>query len=107
MSGVRERDREVTEFALIMGREFPEVRPSQLLDLMRLAKRHGRLQERACSEQMPEGYDAACEHKIAVLCKEIGCEPVFSGDPRGVTVKLKVPSGRTNDFGGDGVCVPQ
>jgi hypothetical protein len=29
------------------------------------------------------------------------------GDPRGCTVKLKVPSGRTDDFGGTDLCVPQ
>lgn len=32
--------------------------------------------------------------------------PVFSGDPRGACVKLKVPSGRTNDWGQEGICVP-
>ena len=32
--------------------------------------------------------------------------PVFQGDPRGAVVKLKVPSGRTNDWGGTGICVP-
>lgn len=33
-------------------------------------------------------------------------EPVFSGDPRGACVKLRVPSGRTDDWGHSGVCVP-
>lgn len=32
--------------------------------------------------------------------------PVFYGDPRGAVVKLQVPSGRTNDWGREGVCVP-
>lgn len=30
----------------------------------------------------------------------------FGGDPRGACVKIKVPSGRSNDWGGEGVCVP-
>ena len=32
--------------------------------------------------------------------------PVFGGDPRGACVKLKVPSGRTDDWGREGLCVP-
>ena len=32
--------------------------------------------------------------------------PIFNGDPRGAVLKLKVPSGRTNDLGQEGVCVP-
>lgn len=36
-----------------------------------------------------------------------GVEPCFSGDPRGCTVKLRVPSCRNNSFGGGGyICVP-
>ena len=32
--------------------------------------------------------------------------PVFQGDPRGACVKLTVPSGKTDDWGRTGVCVP-
>lgn len=32
--------------------------------------------------------------------------PVFSGDPRGACVKLRVPSGKTDDWGQTGICVP-
>lgn len=94
-----------------MVREFPQVAPLVLLDvlrrLMRLSKRHGRLQEEACNHDMPEGYDAATEKRINDLADSIGCLAVFSGDPRGCTVKLKVPSGKTNDWGKEGICVPQ
>lgn len=31
---------------------------------------------------------------------------VDSGDPRSAVFKLKVPSGRTNDWGQTGICVP-
>lgn len=31
---------------------------------------------------------------------------VFQGDPRGCVFKLQVPSGRTNDWGKEGICVP-
>ena len=103
------RELEVVEFALLMAREFPEVRPGQLVDLMRLSRRHCRLQEKACSEPVPAEHDAKIERRIMELCQEIDprCFPKFFGDPRGVTVRLKVPSGKTNDWGAEGVCVPQ
>jgi hypothetical protein len=31
---------------------------------------------------------------------------IFTYDPRGATVKLRLPSGAANNFGGDGWCVP-
>jgi hypothetical protein len=33
-------------------------------------------------------------------------EAKFSGDPRGATVKLKMPDGRYDDWGQEGICVP-
>ena len=101
--------KERTEFVTIMAREFPRVAnlPELLDELMRLARRHGKLQEKACNEQVPENHDAACERKIRAVCEQIGCGVVFSGDPRGATVKVTVPSKLTNDWGATGVCVPQ
>lgn len=49
----------------------------------------------------------AAEAMIEKICKPYSVTPVFSGDPRGAVVKLKVPSGYNNSFGGEGVvCVP-
>ncbi len=31
---------------------------------------------------------------------------ILGGDPRGACVKLAVPSGRTDDWGQEGICVP-
>ena len=49
-----------------------------------------------------------CRAKAAVrqLLTGMSIEPVFSGDPRGAVLKLRLPSGRTNDWGQDGFCVP-
>jgi hypothetical protein len=44
--------------------------------------------------------------KVAVVCEPYGIKPVFNGDPRGAVLKLQVPSGRTNDWGKEGICVP-
>ena len=46
------------------------------------------------------------EERVTALCAPHGIKPVFSGDPRGAVVKLKLPSGKTDDWGGTGVCVP-
>lgn len=32
--------------------------------------------------------------------------PIFAGDPRGCVLKVRVPSGRTNDSGREGICIP-
>lgn len=49
----------------------------------------------------------ALEARITSLCSRAGIVPAFSGDPRGVVVKLRLRSGKANDFGGEGYyCVP-
>ena len=46
------------------------------------------------------------QRRVETLLKPYGILPVFNGDPRGAVLKLKMPSGRTNDWGQEGVCVP-
>lgn len=103
---------EKLEFACIMAREAKNparALPGMLEDLMKLARRHCRLAERDCNVgDVSEKTWERLRKRITDLCAEIdpGCVPVFGGDPRGATVKLKVPSGRTNDWGAEGICVP-
>ena len=35
-----------------------------------------------------------------------GFEAIVNGDPRGAVLKIKVPSGNTDDWGKEGICVP-
>jgi hypothetical protein len=101
---------EVLEFACLMAREFPEVKPAQLAELMSLAKRHGKLAERECNVgDVSDKTWERLEAKIRAICEEIGCGVKLGGDPRGYTVKVIVPSGRYNTWGGaeDGWGVPQ
>ena len=51
-------------------------------------------------------HEARFEARVRALCQRHGLTPIFDGDPRGAVLKLKVPSGRTNDGGREGVCVP-
>ena len=54
---------------------------------------------------------ARCEGHIRYLVLQLPLvngqpiEPVFSGDPRGATVKLRMPDGRYDDWGQVGICV--
>lgn len=50
--------------------------------------------------------DCQAEAKIRQALFGTGVEPIFGGDPRGAVVKLRVPSGATNDWGREGICVP-
>lgn len=56
----------------------------------------------------PDCLSAEREADVVRVLQAAGgkLEPVFRGDPRGAVLKLKVPSGRTNDWGRTGVCVP-
>lgn len=52
--------------------------------------------------------DSHLEHTPDVECKVIcmGVRPLFQNDPRGAVLKIRVPSGWSDDFGGEGICVP-
>lgn len=66
-------------------------------------------------------YEAACNRELSsfettkvdrlecevdFVCNELCLKYEIETDPRGSTVRLKLPSGRTNDFAGTGYCVP-
>jgi hypothetical protein len=96
-------------FVEVMSREgVPE---SVSLRVLRAAAIHVRLAVIACNRGMTraeERKDERTEERIVEMLKPYGIEPQFQGDPRGCTVKLKLPSGRSNDWGGERVyCVPQ
>lgn len=99
------------EFVATMSKELPEKWCPQHVanwchKMFRLATTHHRLAETGCNRELsPQETDERTESRIIDLCQEAGFSPIFSGDPRGVTVKLTVPSGRTNDFGQAGICV--
>lgn len=95
--------------------------------LMRYAATLQRLAEDDCNvatdEEGQKRRDAKklrIANKVLTLCGEIvttiantehGIEggqvlPIFSNDPRGAVLKIRVPSGWSNDFGGEGIVVP-
>jgi hypothetical protein len=98
------------------------------LKLLRYGATYSRIQEFECNapdarygqdeynKRMQECWDrererlekreARITEQMKELCKAIGCEVILQGDPRGSTVKIRVPDGFTNDWGREGICVP-
>ena len=85
------------------------------IDLARLILRNAgtvqRLAEVMCNREPTNRecrQDEKCAQRIREACKPWGIKPNFSGDPRGACVKLILPSGRHNSWGGpeEGFCVP-
>lgn len=96
--------------------------------VLRYGTTYGRIQETACNSPEHWSNDAAVnkqiaanwqemldrnekkaeriEAKLTALCAKYGIKPIFQGDPRGNTIKLQVPSGKTDDWGREGICVP-
>jgi len=65
-------------------------------------KRQARLEEYC--ERRTATTEALVRRRVAQLGKGFGV--IFQGDPRGCVLKITVPSGHTNDFGREGICVP-
>lgn len=50
--------------------------------------------------------ESKIEAAVSELCSKFDCKAIFSGDPRGNTLKIEVKSGYSNSWGGEGICVP-
>jgi hypothetical protein len=80
-------------------------------EILELANKVQRYAVMACnwglSPRQERNEEKVCE-QIRQRCHSLGegFAPVFQGDPRGCCVKLKVPSGYTDDWGQTGLCVP-
>ena len=108
--------KERMQFTAVLAREYPQHADIDLVAqrLMSLGQTYGRIQESYCNddlrgtaERKREEKEQSIEREVKGLCDTLpGCMPIFGGDPRGATIKLKVPSGYTDDWGKVGVCVP-
>lgn len=99
------KDRE--EFTALMTEEG--VSFDDIQALMRHAQSYHTLQVRDCNYGLSEGEqkrEERIQSRIAAICQAYAIKPIFSGDPRGATVKFQVPSDVTNDWGRIGICAP-
>lgn len=105
---------EKIEFVQILQREFPNKALAEIRDfsnkLFRLGGKIKRYAEQDCNVGLTDKeikQDEKNMAKVIELAVSFGCQHVkFSGDPRAATVKLNLPSGYTNDWSHEGVCVP-
>ena len=77
--------------------------------VLRQSIRYQHLQEAACNRGLTVAEDwteRRIEDNLAEVLSHYQMRPMFQGDPRGATVKIVVPSGKTNDWGNTGICVP-
>jgi len=85
--------------------------------LMQLARAHHLYMESQCNgcwpyrnhdSEEPPSVVRICRASIEAVAGQVGAAGVvFSGDPRGCTVKLTWRDGETNDFAKEGWCVPR
>lgn len=104
--------KERADFIEIMRKEGVDVLTSTLI--MRHATTIQRLAVEACNreltpaEEKRDGQAMARIRKLLEKCETAGkvFAADFNGDPRGCCTKLRVPSGRTNNWGGTHIYVP-
>lgn len=100
--------RDLIELGVLLGRETYAT-PHDIVQLLRMAKRWNTIATNECNRDLTakeyKTKNNLCEG-FKKLAERIGAtDVVLSGDPRGCTVKLQVKSGRTTDFGGEGICI--
>lgn len=84
---------------------YPELKdPAKLQDgLYSLALRVGQNASMICSSEAWVDQRPQLQAKVAALAARHGISLDFelSGDPRGFALKLRLPTGRSNSFGGE------
>lgn len=87
-------------------------------ELIHLAAMHHKYMEGQCNGEWPYANRTdddrdehppvvrQCRGRVIILAGLFAAGVIFSGDPRGCTVKLTFKDGATNDFGKEGWCVP-
>lgn len=90
-----------------------EVSAADARILIRAAARHHALMEDMCNGTLQTDDSGESSEvnrlraRISRLASDVGASgAMYSGDPRGCTVKLTFPDGFTNDWGKTGYCVP-
>ena len=110
--------KEREEFIVNFARAFPDIKPETLTSaataLLRLAKRHGQIAVAQCNGDLEQHVIEREYLKVAEGLQKIardvpGLKIETGGDPRGYTVKLHLPNGAYNTWGGkeSGYGVPQ
>lgn len=99
------------EFASVLTKEYPDKTPFQIAEdgyaLHRLAVNLQRLNEQYCNGNVDGDQYQVKKNVIRKKMHQLGYDGLLNGDPRGAAIKLKLPSGKVNDWGNEGFCVPE
>ena len=82
------------------------MKPHAIGEVIRRARRHNRMAGTACNRNLSDrekSADKTNEDRIMALIRENAVDKVpvkFGGDPRGYTVKVMLPNGHSNTWGG-------
>ena len=102
------------QLAMDIQRGGGRASPTSAAWLIRLATKHQKMMVDACNGEFT-AYDendqpvpklAKLQAQIEEAARQHGCGVVFSGDPRGSTVKLILPNKESNSLDKEGWCVP-
>lgn len=106
----------LAEFAAVVAQETTGVNPYTIaravLTLRRYATAHDRLCVEACNRTLTDREGRRQQtierdaHAYARRVLGPGFGVVHQRDPRGATLRLTLPSGRTNSLHNDGWCIP-
>lgn len=98
------------EFIIRIAREAPDLPVSSIGAILRNAKTHQRIEiarsERPLSEAEKARTDRAVDNVVGLLWGHPVTVHETHGDPRGFCLKLKLPSGASNNLGGEAWGVP-
>lgn len=95
------KDREL--FCFLVGQQIPSATFSEVEKMLQLARGMQRLATEECNRQLTEREQARQERlKLAVhaMAKSWGIVAHVGDDPRGYCIKLMLPSGTYNTWGG-------
>jgi hypothetical protein len=82
---------------------FPPQIAAGAVELLRLADRLQRYAEAACNYQLTINQEhrvGRLEKRVREICQGWGIGVKFNGDPRGYVVRLMLPNGSYNTWGG-------
>lgn len=91
------------DFFFVIGRELPTTEATDVRRLLRLAAGYHRLAVEACNRQLTEremARQAKLRESLEAWGWDFGATICCDGDPRGYVVKIMLPSGIYNTWGG-------
>lgn len=100
--------KEKMEFIYVMAKHS-ELTLAECQRVLRLAATVQRLAETACNRELTKREilkDENVQARIMQIVTPKDIDVGFSGDPRGCTVKLRLPDGYYNNWDGESVGVP-